>query len=61
MARITLDIDDKVLAYFRQRLLLRRISGNEVSPLDMGWARIIEALDEGKPEVELKFKRDPES
>lgn len=60
MAKITLDIDPKVLAHFRQRLMLRRISGNEVTPMDLAWARVIEALDAGKSEYELKFKRDPE-
>lgn len=58
--KITLDIDDKVLAYFRQRLFVKRLSGNEISPLDLAWYRVVQAVDAGKTELELKFKLDPE-
>ena len=58
MKRIVLNIDEKVVGDFKNRAMVRAMSG-QGDILGHAWMKVIEAIENGDVEVELKFKREP--
>lgn len=58
MPKIQLDIDDRTFANIRRALFARRLATGLGGLLDAFLAKVVEAVDEGKTEIEIKQKKD---
>lgn len=57
MPSIRLDIDEKTFANIRRTLTVRRIATGLGGLLDAFVLKIVESVDEGKTEIEIKQKK----